>query len=34
MSAFVRRVSHPDEDLLAHLRTGYAHLARAFEDPR
>ncbi len=34
MSAFVRWVSHPDEDLLAHLRTGYRHLARAFEDPR
>ncbi|HEX3975430.1 MAG TPA: mycofactocin system transcriptional regulator [Solirubrobacteraceae bacterium] len=34
MSAFVRWVSHPDEDLLAHLRTGYQHLARAFEDPR
>jgi TetR/AcrR family transcriptional regulator, regulator of mycofactocin system len=34
MSAFVRWVSHPDEDLLAHLRTGYAHLARAFEGPR
>ncbi len=34
MSAFVRWVSHPDEDLLAHMRTGYQHLARAFEDPR
>ena len=34
MSAFVRWVSHPGEDLLAHLRTGYRHLARAFEDPR
>jgi TetR/AcrR family transcriptional regulator, regulator of mycofactocin system len=34
MSAFVRWVSHPEEDLLAHLRTGYAHLARAFEEPR
>jgi len=34
MSAFVRWVSHPEEDLLAHLRTGYEHLALAFEDPR
>ncbi|MGZ4299757.1 MAG: mycofactocin system transcriptional regulator [Solirubrobacteraceae bacterium] len=34
MSAFVRWVSHPEEDLLAHMRTGYRHLARAFEDPR
>jgi mycofactocin system transcriptional regulator len=34
MSAFVRWVSHPDEDLLAHMRTGYRHLARAFDDPR
>ena len=34
MSAFVRWVSHPDEDLRAHMRTGYRHLARAFDDPR
>ncbi len=31
MAAFVRWVQHPDEDLQAHLRTGYRHLARAFE---
>jgi TetR/AcrR family transcriptional regulator, regulator of mycofactocin system len=30
-SAFVRWVGHPDEDLAAHLRAGYARLARAFE---
>jgi TetR/AcrR family transcriptional regulator, regulator of mycofactocin system len=34
MAAFVRWVSHPEEDLLAHLRTGYRHLAQAFHDPR
>jgi mycofactocin system transcriptional regulator len=33
MSAFVRWVSHPEEDLIAHLRAGYEHLARAFADP-
>jgi TetR/AcrR family transcriptional regulator, regulator of mycofactocin system len=32
MAAFVRWVEHPDEDLQAHLRAGYARLARAFED--
>ncbi|HEY1713907.1 MAG TPA: mycofactocin system transcriptional regulator [Solirubrobacteraceae bacterium] len=32
MSAFARWVSHPEEDLIAHLRTGYLHLARAFDD--
>jgi hypothetical protein len=31
MAAFVRWVDHPDEDLEGHLRTGYAHLTRAFE---
>jgi mycofactocin system transcriptional regulator len=31
-SAFVRWVSHPEEDLIAHLRTGYLHLARAFDE--
>jgi TetR/AcrR family transcriptional regulator, regulator of mycofactocin system len=34
ISAFVRWVSHPDEDLIAHLRAGYRHLARAFDDPK
>jgi hypothetical protein len=34
MSAFGRWVSHAEENLLAHLRTGYAHLPRAFEHPR
>ncbi|MGZ4168846.1 MAG: mycofactocin system transcriptional regulator [Solirubrobacteraceae bacterium] len=34
MAAFGRWVSHPEEDLLAHLRVGYGHLARAFENPR
>jgi hypothetical protein len=32
MSAFVRWVGYPDEDLEAHLRDGYARLAVAFQD--
>lgn len=31
VAAFVRWVEHPQEDLQAHLRTGYSHLERAFE---
>jgi hypothetical protein len=31
MSAFVRWVTHPDEDLHAHLRTAYRHIAQAFD---
>jgi mycofactocin system transcriptional regulator len=30
MSAFVRWVEHPEEDLEEHLRVVYSHLARAF----
>lgn len=33
IAAFVRWVSHPEEDLLAHLRAGYRLLARACDDP-
>jgi mycofactocin system transcriptional regulator len=32
-AAFVRWVSHPEEDLLAHLRASYRLLARAYDDP-
>jgi mycofactocin system transcriptional regulator len=31
-AAFVRWVEHPGEDLEAHLRSGYARLARAFDE--
>lgn len=34
MAAFMRWVGHPEENLIAHLQTGYAHLARAFEEAR